>query len=348
MGRPKGLLEAGNKFWLFCQLDAYRKAGGKCAAVILGYDADRYASVLPLPGKETERGSLHLSVLINPLPQFGPFSSVQTGCSFFLNKGASNVFFAAVDRPLPPPEIWRELAAANVSMAFPEYNGKQGHPVFLSKKFAESLLSMPPEKTRMDVLRDALAADARRHVSTDFEMAGKNLNTPEEWSALSERLAQTYARPEIFMQCGEKRSGKTSKIRRMIGELKAAGIKTGGIIQPSFGSAHDPDGYEALDVETGETRILARKKAFPQAGERFEFNEATWAWANEKILNARKTADVLIVDEIGRLEAEGRGHLPALTAEVGNESALFWILSTRKDAADAVCPRLSFAKPVLI
>lgn len=343
MGRPKGLLEAENKLWIFCQLDAYRKAGGKRTAVVLGYDAKRYESILPPPNAETMRGSLRLSVLLNPLPRFGPFSSIQTGCAFFLNEGFQNAAFAAVDRPLPPPETWQKLCSKKALMAFPEHNGKAGHPVFLSSEFIKSLLSMPPDKTRMDVLRDALPAAERCAVATDFETAGENLNTPAEWEPLSNRLAQLYARPEIILLCGKKRSGKTSKILKKIEELKANGVKTGGIIQPSFGSPADPDGYNAVDVETGETRLLARKKAFPQTRERFEFSEDTWAWTNKKILNARKTADVLIVDEIGRLEAAGKGHLPALTATVKNESALFWLLSTREDAADGVRRRLPFS-----
>ncbi|CCZ22442.1 nucleoside-triphosphatase THEP1 [Acetobacter sp. CAG:977] len=344
MGCPKGLLDAGKKSWLFCQIDAYRKAGGKYVAVILGYNAEAYKDVLPGPETSALRGSLRIFSLMNPLPEFGPFSSVQAGCRFFLDKGFEKIAFAAVDRPLPPPETWKDLAALKAEMAYPEKNGNAGHPVFLSKEFAKKLLSLPPECTRMDVLRDEMPAADRKTVESDFELTGENINSPEQWKALSERLTMLYALPEIIAVCGEKRSGKTTKALNLVQQIKEAGLKIGGILQPSFGDPVNPNGYDVMDAETGERKILAIKSNRAQNGCKFDFNQSAWEWANERILDARKNADILVVDEIGKMEACGKGHLPALTAPLKNESALAWILCMRKEVADTVRPQLNFSR----
>ena len=46
----------------------------------------------------------------------------------------------------------------------------------------------------------------------------------------------------------------------------------------------------------------------------------------------------------GKMEACGKGHLPALTAPLKNESALAWILCMRKEVADTVRPQLNFSR----
>lgn len=187
MKMPKGLLDFFGKPWLLHQLDCYRRAGGKTAVVVLGFKADDYLTALPFlnTGQTVDADGLEITTLINPLPQFGPFSTIQTGLSFLLQKDFSSFAFLALDRPAPRPAVWRQLANIlnnrKADMVFPVRNGKDGHPVMLSKAFARSITALCPETSRMDKLRSTLPAGACLAVEQTDVNVGFNLNTPEQW-----------------------------------------------------------------------------------------------------------------------------------------------------------------------
>ena len=72
----------------------------------------------------------------------------------------------------------------------------------------------------------------------------------------------------------------------------------------------------------------------------YTFEVDGWQWAAQRVRQARRGADVVVVDELGRLEARGEGHLPALTQPLRGERARVWLLCVRADAAAAVQQRL--------
>lgn len=336
MGQPKGLLSWEGRPWLLHQLDAYRRAGGRRAVVVLGYNADACLAALPELDRENEsfRGTLRLSVCINPRPAFGPFSSVQSGLNHLAAENHPRVFFMAVDRPAPAPETWRRLCEdERISMAYPVLGEKKGHPVLLSSAFAQQILRTPPEGARMDVLRESLPSGMCRLIETDDPLTGTNLNTPEDWKELTtflrahpERLSETLA------VTGDRRSGKTTKLKRLVTALTARGVKVGGILQPAADDSPEPEGYFVEDIRTRERKELARRLSSPdESGLIFKFNPAAWEWAALKISEARRTCDVLIVDEVGRLEAAGKGHLPALLKEIPDETVFSRLLCVRTD-----------------
>ena len=187
MKMPKGLLSFFGKFWLEHQLGCYRKAGGRTAVVVLGYKADDYLKALPFLkiGETVTTNTLEITTLINPLPQFGPFSTIQTGLSFLLKKNFSSFAFLALDRPAPEPNVWNELAKTlndqKADMVFPVRKGNDGHPVMLSEKFAQTIVSLTPENARMDKLRSTLSPDKCIAVEQTDINVGFNLNTPEQW-----------------------------------------------------------------------------------------------------------------------------------------------------------------------
>lgn len=334
MGKPKGLLSFGGKPWLLEQLDAYRRAGGKEVAVVLGYEADVYLNALSCLDiqRETFRGSLKITTLINEKPAFGPFSTVQAGVSFFLKKGYNATAFIALDRPAPAASVWQELASSlknKIHMVYPVKNGADGHPVMLSRPFAEQIVSADPENMRMNRLRNELPPGTCLTIEQTDEETGLNLNTPEEWAAFIQKKKETGL--PNFAVTGAIRSGKTTRLGQIIGNLAAKGVKVGGIIQPERNGS-----YYVRDILSGEEVLLAEKTDQEKDGMYYSFKPHAWHWARERIIEARRTCDVLAVDELGRLEARGTGHLPFILEEISDETVLCRLLSIRSDSFAAI------------
>lgn len=137
--------------------------------------------------------------------------------------------------------------------------------------------------------------------------------------------------------------GKTDTLLRLAGVLRARGVAVAGVVQPAVrGPAGVNVAYGLTDVATGEQRPLARRRP-PEAGRGFLFEPEGWRWAADRIREGRAGADILIVDELGHLEAEGLGHLPALLAPPPSgtgELAAVWLLGVQARVADRLAARL--------
>ncbi len=120
---------------------------------------------------------------------------------------------------------------------------------------------------------------------------------------------------------GRVRSGKTTMLLKITDRLRALGVRVGGICQPEENGV-----YFARDIETAESRWIARRE-----NDSVFFNPETFDWSAQKIVLARKCCDVLAVDEIGRLESMGQGHLSAVLHPVRNETIRLRLLSVRED-----------------
>lgn len=139
--------------------------------------------------------------------------------------------------------------------------------------------------------------------------------------------------------------GKTTALLRLAEALRADGLAVGGVWQRAMEGAGYRAGYDLVDLATGDTLPLARRR--PTADGpwgAFAFDESAWSWAAARIRTARLAADVMLVDEIGRLEAAGGGHLPALREVLPGERARTWVLAVRDLALPAVLT--TFGPPV--
>jgi molybdenum cofactor cytidylyltransferase len=188
MGEPKGLVSVRGKSWLELQLEALAAAGVKSAVVVLGHGADAYRAKLPwLRDAGVVRGGVALSVVANPKPELGQFSSLQIGVRQVLAVPAA--FVLPIDVPAAEPFVWSSLVSAltgAVRVCIPELGERGGHPVLLSQSFIQELAVALPDtpESRLDawIHREPLSRVAR--VAVTDRRVTMNMNEPADWKQL--------------------------------------------------------------------------------------------------------------------------------------------------------------------
>lgn len=124
--------------------------------------------------------------------------------------------------------------------------------------------------------------------------------------------------------------GKTDFLRQYVNHEVARGRSVGGILAPVVFQGRDRVGYDMVDLRTDSRRSLVRgrQRLGPDGSysDRWEFNEEMFAVGNDAILRSlREGLDVMVIDEVGPLECDGRGWAPAFACcleEMGADQEL--------------------------
>jgi molybdenum cofactor cytidylyltransferase len=131
------------------------------------------------------------SLVINPEPERGQFSSLQTGLQEVLNRGRDAALITLVDRPPVKPATIETLDDAFERAlrrwkwaAVPEYQGNHGHPFFAGREMIEAFLKAPPSSSARDV--EHANRDKIAYVPVDDPLVVANIDTPEQYAALPE------------------------------------------------------------------------------------------------------------------------------------------------------------------
>ena len=128
------------------------------------------------------------SVVINPDPTLGQFSSLQVGLREVLNRGRDAAVITLVDRPpasIATVQLLREAyesAGQNVWAVVPEFSGKHGHPYLAGREMIERFLREPVTSTARDV--EHRYQDHIQYVPVTDPFVSMNINTPEDYAAL--------------------------------------------------------------------------------------------------------------------------------------------------------------------
>src|SRR5271163_1443645 len=89
------------------------------------------------------------SLIANPNPGRGQFSSLQVGLHEVLNQGRDAAMITLVDRPPVSAATLKTLLQAfdvadhNVWAVVPEFSGKRGHPWLVGREMMETFLRVP-------------------------------------------------------------------------------------------------------------------------------------------------------------------------------------------------------------
>jgi molybdenum cofactor cytidylyltransferase len=137
-------------------------------------------------------------VVQNPAPERGQFSSLQVGLQEVLSRGRDAAMVTLVDRPPVSAATLQQLHAAfELALArrlwavVPEYNGKHGHPIVVSREMIEEFLKAPPTATARDI--EHQNQSRIEYVPAGDPFVSMNVDTPADYAALS---ASAVAQPK--------------------------------------------------------------------------------------------------------------------------------------------------------
>src|SRR5947209_13903779 len=152
MGRDKALLRwppsGTTGTFLSAQIDVLRQHTDM-VLVVAGQNAERLRPVVY---------SMGAFIVVNPAPEQGQFSSLQTGLREVLNRGRDAAIIALVDRPPASSDtvaLLRESFMTAIDKGawavVPEVEGRHGHPIVIGREMIEAFLAAPPNTTARDV-----------------------------------------------------------------------------------------------------------------------------------------------------------------------------------------------------
>jgi molybdenum cofactor cytidylyltransferase len=149
--------------------------------VVAGKNADDIAPIVAANGA---------SMVLNPAPERGQFSSFQIGLRQALALGCDAAMITLVDCPPLSKTSMEKLiesfdqALANGSWGVqPEHNGKRGHPLFASRKLIDAFLAAPLTSNAREVKRTH--SEMIKSVPVPDPLVSVDVNTPEEYAALA-------------------------------------------------------------------------------------------------------------------------------------------------------------------
>jgi len=128
------------------------------------------------------------SLVINPDPGRGQFSSLQAGLHEVLNRGRDAAVVTLVDRPpvntatvLLLRDAY-ESASQDIWSVVPEFSGQHGHPYLLGRELIEVFLQAPPTASARDL--GHRFQNHIQYVTVTDPFVALNINTPEDYAAL--------------------------------------------------------------------------------------------------------------------------------------------------------------------
>lgn len=149
-----------------------------------------------------------------------------------------------------------------------------------------------------------------------------------------------------------KGTAKTSFLLDLVARLRAAGVRVGGVLQEGLQGPDDQrDGYVAREL-AGDARATVGRKA--RAGDdaradaqlvcSYAFDANALATARAWIERDAASCELVIVDEVSKLEVARGGHHDAVLAALAGPALP--LLSVRADQLFAVMERFGLGEPV--
>lgn len=168
-------------------------------------------------------------------------------------------------------------------------------------------------------------------------------------NALAESQSGT-GRRRLYILSGDTGSGKTTRAAEVVEQLRARGLRVGGILAPGLLENGRRTGFDVLNLASGESATLARDSAGGSASHaqwsRFAFSPEGLALGNRALGPDAGGADVVLVDEVGPFELAGGGWAPALDGLVGEREGPVLVV-VRASIVDAVKRRWGSADTVV-
>jgi molybdenum cofactor cytidylyltransferase len=147
--------------------------------VVAGDNASNIAPVVYAQGA---------TLVANPAPERGQFSSLQVGLQEVMNHGRDSAIVTLVDRPPVSVVTLQKLCNAfarrmhDIWATVPEYRTKHGHPFLIAREMIEAFLKAAPTANARDI--EHQHQQHIEYVVVDDPAVTLNVDTPEDYAAL--------------------------------------------------------------------------------------------------------------------------------------------------------------------
>ncbi len=185
MGVDKGLLKYKHTFWILEQLNRISKTTISKVYIGLGYNAQNYFNAIPRfkdsLDKEVDYEGLKIKNIVNPTPELGSFSTLQTVLKN-INLGC-DVLLSPIDVPLLNTEELNNIISSKNNIVIPNFEGKNGHPIKMAASFWQKLISLDisEENSRLDLQLKKVNSEEISIIKVNDASIIKNLNTKTAW-----------------------------------------------------------------------------------------------------------------------------------------------------------------------
>jgi molybdenum cofactor cytidylyltransferase len=132
------------------------------------------------------------SIVANPDPSRGQFSSLQIGINEVLSRGRDAAIITLVDRPPAHRATIEKLrttfanAAPGIWAVVPEYSGQHGHPYVVGRELMTIFLDAPATANARDI--EHTHHEHIQYVPVGDPFVVMNVNTPEDYAQLAGKV----------------------------------------------------------------------------------------------------------------------------------------------------------------
>jgi nucleoside-triphosphatase THEP1 len=137
----------------------------------------------------------------------------------------------------------------------------------------------------------------------------------------------------VVILTGTSGQGKTTLVREIIDILNSKNYNIQGIYAPGYWKDNQRDGFDIVDIASGERTQLCRNQATADSVSvgPFSFRQSGITFGRDVLSHTSlQTADFIIVDEVGPLELRGNGWAPALDHLMESvQSPMLWVVRTK-------------------
>jgi nucleoside-triphosphatase len=143
-------------------------------------------------------------------------------------------------------------------------------------------------------------------------------------------------RDKLVLWTGQKHSGKTTGLARLVNIAREEGFNVAGLLAPSVYRDGELFGFDVFDLRNKTRMPLARLNMKAGKAGRFEFLQDGLKLGNAALsAKATKSPDLIVIDEFGPLELNGRGWRENVDSLIASSNAMI-LLVVRQELAESV------------
>ncbi len=137
------------------------------------------------------------------------------------------------------------------------------------------------------------------------------------------------------VMAGPKGSGKSTHALELTERLRARGLRVAGFVQVACDLGDDQRGYDLRRLTDAASAALARPSGVERPGKElfcsWVFDQQAFRTANDWVQRDAVLADVVVVDEVSKLEASGKGHHDIIRWLLARDAPQVVVLCVRSD-----------------